>query len=487
PGGGRAWQFKHILIRDVAYESVPKEERSRLHDAAGRWLESVARERATEYAEIVAYHADQAHALARELRDPAAEALGQRALVLLLGAARRARLADENRAAYALYTRAADIAEAVDAPLATRVEAQAFAAVKRLHIDGPGAARAELDRALAFARSAGPSEPLVALLVSRLWEMGNRGIDVGAEAVATARATGDHDLVVEALISEAWPYWFAGDMNRCRTMLAAAREYAAAHDAWRHLEYLARRESQVALTVGDFDTFIRCHREWVLTLSTHESKIVRVVRPLFSAYEAAKVAGDFESALQTATEWLRFAPEFGMPGTQALKRLGRALLELGRYDEAVGYLGEALRHQEARGENASFVGETRQVLARAQLGAGRLEDAGASAERAYGEIKDDDPFSRSTTSAALAMVRQAQGKTAEADDLFRRAITAANGYLDVATEARVDYARFLIDQERGAEARTQLKSAYDFYSHPFVARRREAVDALLRRCDEVKA
>ncbi len=31
PGGGRAHQFKHILIRDVAYESLPKEERSRLH------------------------------------------------------------------------------------------------------------------------------------------------------------------------------------------------------------------------------------------------------------------------------------------------------------------------------------------------------------------------------------------------------------------------------------------------------------------------
>src|SRR2546428_8665255 len=43
PGGGRAWQFKHILIRDVAYESLAKEERSRLHDAFGRWLGAVTR------------------------------------------------------------------------------------------------------------------------------------------------------------------------------------------------------------------------------------------------------------------------------------------------------------------------------------------------------------------------------------------------------------------------------------------------------------
>ena len=79
PGGGRAYQFKHILIRDVAYESLPKEQRSRLHDTMGRWLEGAAGERLDEYAAIVAYHADQAYRLATELHDPGATDLGRRA------------------------------------------------------------------------------------------------------------------------------------------------------------------------------------------------------------------------------------------------------------------------------------------------------------------------------------------------------------------------------------------------------------------------
>jgi len=96
-------------------------------------------------------------------------------------------------------------------------------------------------------------------------------------------------------------------------------------------------------------------------------------------------------------------------------------------------------------------------------------------------------LSRSTTAVALAMVRQAQGRVAEADDLYGRAIKAADGYLELAVIARVDYARFLIDQRRGGEARAQLQIARGFYAHPFVSRRREVVDELLRRCDEVRA
>ncbi len=36
---GTGWGFKHVLIRDVAYESVPRSERARLHLLLARWLE----------------------------------------------------------------------------------------------------------------------------------------------------------------------------------------------------------------------------------------------------------------------------------------------------------------------------------------------------------------------------------------------------------------------------------------------------------------
>ena len=184
---------------------------------------------------------------------------------------------------------------------------------------------------------------------------------------------------------------------------------------------------------------------------------------------------------------IKVQTELGLPGVNALERVGQALVSLSRYDDAVRSHAEALRRGELRGWPAAFVGESRQLLARAQLGAGRVNEARESAERAYHEIADDDALSRSTTAVALAMVRDAQGQVEEADRLFRLAIDAAKGYLWHAVLARVDYARFLIGQRRAAEARAQLEAARAFYAHPFVTRRREAVDALLRRCDEVKA
>ena len=50
--------FRHILIREVAYNTMPRAERARLHGAAGRWLAGVSESsgRSDELAELVAFH-----------------------------------------------------------------------------------------------------------------------------------------------------------------------------------------------------------------------------------------------------------------------------------------------------------------------------------------------------------------------------------------------------------------------------------------------
>src|SRR5438552_1049786 len=40
PGEGRVHRFKHALFREVAYSTIPKAERLRMHDNYGRWLEA---------------------------------------------------------------------------------------------------------------------------------------------------------------------------------------------------------------------------------------------------------------------------------------------------------------------------------------------------------------------------------------------------------------------------------------------------------------
>ena len=59
-GGSEAFRFRHALIRDAAYERIPKRIRSELHEGHARWLERTAAERLPEFEEVLAYHLEQA-------------------------------------------------------------------------------------------------------------------------------------------------------------------------------------------------------------------------------------------------------------------------------------------------------------------------------------------------------------------------------------------------------------------------------------------
>jgi class 3 adenylate cyclase len=54
--GDDEYIFKHVLIRDVAYESLPRKERARLHVDSASWIEEQTGERAGELAELLAHH-----------------------------------------------------------------------------------------------------------------------------------------------------------------------------------------------------------------------------------------------------------------------------------------------------------------------------------------------------------------------------------------------------------------------------------------------
>ncbi|HEV2218376.1 MAG TPA: adenylate/guanylate cyclase domain-containing protein [Candidatus Dormibacteraeota bacterium] len=75
--------FRHILIREVAYSTLPRVERSRLHAAAGDWYEERAAGREEEVAEIVALHFREAVSFAGS-RSAARPGLRQKAAKWLL-------------------------------------------------------------------------------------------------------------------------------------------------------------------------------------------------------------------------------------------------------------------------------------------------------------------------------------------------------------------------------------------------------------------
>jgi class 3 adenylate cyclase len=94
PSGVDGYVFRHILIREVAYQTLPRAERARLHAAAARWLEQ---RRADDdgMAELIAFHYREAATLAKasarglddETRSKAEEWLERAAQVARSGAA----------------------------------------------------------------------------------------------------------------------------------------------------------------------------------------------------------------------------------------------------------------------------------------------------------------------------------------------------------------------------------------------------------------
>ena len=109
--GEHAYGFRHLLIRDAAYDSIPKEARASFHERYADWLERRSGGRALEFEEILGYHLEQAFRYRAELGrvDETAVDLARRAGRRLGVAGRRALARGDTPAAINLASRAASL------------------------------------------------------------------------------------------------------------------------------------------------------------------------------------------------------------------------------------------------------------------------------------------------------------------------------------------------------------------------------------------
>jgi class 3 adenylate cyclase/DNA-binding winged helix-turn-helix (wHTH) protein len=108
-GGEEAFRFRHILIRDAAYRSLPKGLRAELHERFAAWAVPTVGSRLGEFEQIVGYHLEQAYRLLGELGalDSDAEALAVRGAEHLESAGHRASARSDHTGAVSLLERAA--------------------------------------------------------------------------------------------------------------------------------------------------------------------------------------------------------------------------------------------------------------------------------------------------------------------------------------------------------------------------------------------
>jgi class 3 adenylate cyclase/tetratricopeptide (TPR) repeat protein len=106
--GDDAFRFRHLLIRDAAYEALPKAIRAELHEQFANWL---APHDLVERDEILGYHLEQASLYRAELNpgDPVVPELGSRASQHLATAGRSALNRGDYHAGRALLRRAQSI------------------------------------------------------------------------------------------------------------------------------------------------------------------------------------------------------------------------------------------------------------------------------------------------------------------------------------------------------------------------------------------
>jgi len=109
--GEEGFRFRHVLIQDAAYRTIPKSVRAELHERFGTWVEQEAETREAEYDEIIGYHLEQAYRYRSEIGPVGAQVrdLARQAAERLASAAQRAIDRGDEPAAVDLLSRATSL------------------------------------------------------------------------------------------------------------------------------------------------------------------------------------------------------------------------------------------------------------------------------------------------------------------------------------------------------------------------------------------
>jgi hypothetical protein len=124
--GAAEFGFRHVLVRDVAYDSLAKGDRATLHVDVAGWAEATLADRIDEFAELIAAHLAAALAYREELAvnagDGALAGLRELVYVAAVRAARRAASVSALPAAERWQLLAIDQARRLDAPARERIQ-----------------------------------------------------------------------------------------------------------------------------------------------------------------------------------------------------------------------------------------------------------------------------------------------------------------------------------------------------------------------------
>src|SRR5215211_5619060 len=425
--GEDAFRFRHLLIRDAAYEALPKRARAELHGRYADWLDRhggalVERE------ELAGYHLEQSHRYALELGAADTQALetAARAADLLTVAGRRAFARGDMTAAAGLLRRATVLLE-TDPPRRLELLPELGRAL-RFSGDGAGAAevlRSAVDEAAASGDRRLEQLSRVEQALLRL----NMDPDVATEdtiAVAERALAAFSELGDEGGLARAWSLvghanWLLCRSERMEDAFTRALESAERAGDLREEGWILR---MLALVYCHGPTPVeqaiaRC--EEILERGRGHVAIEVSTRAKIAMLEAMR--GRFGLARELYRYGRAVGEEFGAgPVLAALPNYtGPLELLAGDAEAAERELRAGCRALEELGET-SVLSTSQALLARTLEHVGRLDEAEEHTILSQRNASRDDVASQATWRAVRARVLARRGELEPALQLARDAV-----------------------------------------------------------------
>ena len=389
------FSFRHNLIRDGAYDSLPKSLRADKHAGVARWAERRAGDRADEIAELIATHQLEALGYLDELGETGGRRteLERSAFAWALAAGQRTSALWQRAEATRWFREAERLADALGVPPQERVE------LARAHVDATWGTDpiAETERvvrravetfeALGDPIGAGwaQSHLVVPLLMLARHEEAERA---GRTAVATLEPLGEREEFADALHQLGWFLWRRGHGDEAEPLLRRAAG-------------MARRADSPQVLAESTQTLAVCLSQ--VGRSTESLEMIEV------AYRLAKQIGDFSNLMRCYNNLPSIVADLGsdFPRAEAVVREG---LELAQ-------------RAGARSHEGWLTGSLGDMLFRL----GQLEEAEALQRRAVELAAEvgDEPL-RGMRLTALAAALLFRGKLEEAETTHRASIPVLN-------------------------------------------------------------
>jgi tetratricopeptide (TPR) repeat protein len=486
--GEDAFRFRHLLIRDAAYQAMPKEQRADLHERYAAWLERAAGDRLAEYEEILAHHLQQAYRYRVELGpvDERARELARRAARRLGSAAERAQQRGDFGAARAQLASAADLLEGSE-----RARALVELAMADAQFHDFQSAAAHAAEAIAEAE---PTDDRVALLRARIIAAESAGqIDPAHRMERTRREVEDALEELEALGDERGIVW--GTLAIARSEFFAGRCDEATRIIDRMLgrgfELSARDTREAGITIRIAGYFGSADPDQLAWINDRTKGLMKVegllTEVMFSMSDLARASlrGDEAETVAVADHIGRMWAEIANPDVEitSLQGLGECMRRVGRLADAERFFRSGVEGLDRLGETG-FNSTMTALLAQTLCDQEKWDEAEAFVERSRSMGSPDDFATQAEWRMALARILTARGHPDEALALADAAIeiVAPTDYLSMRANAQGVRGEVLAALGRVDEARVALEQAERAFvrkgSRPEAARVRDRLAAL---------